>query len=217
MEISFLSFILMVIIYLGVKAGKEQGKSDGHKEGYKQGKHDLRNKQVKGWMTLFKWKSKTDRKINEALDQVKEEQIQSLEQQVEFWKNEAIELQSDIEKLRPFVTTFNESFGTNLVISNVGKEEFIMVDKIVKLNPFKFTIGYNEHHTMFDTVEEHYDKNAFVSEEEYNNCKETDTVFCGRVYPDNTVGFYEICDGEYNKVVERLYNIMLEEEKMNNI
>lgn len=68
-------------------------------------------------MTLLRWESKLDRRLKDALDEVKEEQIQSLEKQVDFWKNEAMRLQGDIEKLRPFATTFNESFGTNLVIS----------------------------------------------------------------------------------------------------
>lgn len=33
------------------------------------------------------------------------------------------QLEEDIEKLKPFVATFNESFGTNLVIGKGGKDE----------------------------------------------------------------------------------------------
>ena len=53
-------------------------------------------------------------------------------------------------------------------------------------------LSHNEHRDMYETVEEFYDAENFVSPEEWDKAVKEDSVWVLQWYPDTPIGFYII-------------------------
>jgi len=54
-------------------------------------------------------------------------------------------------------------------------------------------LTHNEHKNMYLSVEENYEKDQFVNEEEWAKSIQEDSVWCLQWYPETPIGFYIIC------------------------
>lgn len=52
---------------------------------------------------------------------------------------------------------------------------------------------HNDHINIYMTIEENYNKEQFVSEEEWEKAIRTNNVWCLEWYPETPIGFHVIC------------------------
>jgi hypothetical protein len=51
-------------------------------------------------------------------------------------------------------------------------------------------LSHNDHRDYYETVEEYYNREQFISDEEWGKSVATDSVWTLQWYPDTPVGFY---------------------------
>jgi len=56
-----------------------------------------------------------------------------------------------------------------------------------------FYLVHNEHKDVYQTAADFYDKEDFVSEEEWEKAIEKNSVWAVHWYPDTPIGFYRYC------------------------
>ena len=65
-------------------------------------------------------------------------------------------------------------------------------------------LGHNAHKDVYETIEEYYDPEDFVSREEWMKAVETDSVWHLHWYPDTPIGFYTVCASTLDAVEEAI-------------
>ena len=65
-------------------------------------------------------------------------------------------------------------------------------------------LGHNAHKDVYETIEEYYDPEDFVSKEEWRNAGESDSVWHVQWYPDTPIGFYTVCASTLGAVEEAI-------------
>jgi len=51
-------------------------------------------------------------------------------------------------------------------------------------------LSHNDHRDYYETVEEYYNREQFISDQEWEKAVATDSVWTLQWYPDTPVGFY---------------------------
>ena len=65
-------------------------------------------------------------------------------------------------------------------------------------------LEHNEHKSFYLKIEEYYDPDDFISEEEWKKCVEEDEVWVLRWYPDTPVGGYVISASSLQAIQKQL-------------
>ena len=65
-------------------------------------------------------------------------------------------------------------------------------------------LEHNAHKDVYETIEEYYDPEDFVSREEWMKAVETDSVWHLQWYPDTPIGFYTVCASTLDAVEEAI-------------
>lgn len=88
------------------------------------------------------------------------------------------------------------------------------MDKLKELESlvkFNYNLEMNPHKEDFKSVTEYFDelKELFsydldIEPDTMKGMIDNDRIYCFRVYPDNSVGFYEIYDYDIDKIMDRM-------------
>ena len=67
-------------------------------------------------------------------------------------------------------------------------------------------LTHNEHRDVYETIEQFYDADDFVSEDEWLKAVAEDSVWCLHWYPDTPVGFHRIYASSLEAIQKALAN-----------
>jgi len=88
--------------------------------------------------------------------------------------------------------------------------------ELIALNPFYFQLTVNAHRDNFQTVTEYFDiifacneeDREDIGEEVLAKMIENNTILNFTIYPRNSVGFYDIYHYDYDKLMERVNELV---------
>ena len=69
------------------------------------------------------------------------------------------------------------------------------------------SLEHNEHKSFYETVEQYYDPEDFISDEEWKKCVETNEVWVLRWYPDTPIGAYIISASSIQAIQKQLKEV----------
>ena len=84
------------------------------------------------------------------------------------------------------------------------------MDELMKFTPYEASIDFNPHKGIHETIEDYYDRDSFI---DYDECIKQERVFCIRVYPRTSVGFYEVCASEYQTALKKMCDTLENDSK----